>query len=60
MADIEEKLVDRRVIERNIGKKLVSQNDFEAYLKALPDSEPNAEVVRVSTAEAAGGDERGA
>ena len=57
MADIEENLVDRRVIERNIRKKLISQKDFEAHLAALPDTESNAEFIKVSAAEAAIGDE---
>ena len=37
------KLMDKRVIERNLGKGLISQKEVEAHLKKLPDLEAEAE-----------------
>ena len=42
---LDEQLVDRRTVERNIQKGLLSRKDHEAYLKGLSDAEGNAEVV---------------
>lgn len=35
------RLYDRRVVERNIKKGLVSRKDYEKWLKSLPDASTN-------------------
>ena len=35
------RLLDRRTIERNIKKGLITRKDYEKYLKALPDVAAN-------------------
>lgn len=45
MADYHPLLVDKRLVERNIHKGLISRKDFEKHLKDLPDSADNAEEV---------------
>ena len=34
---------DKRVVERNLNKGLISQKDLDSHLKALPDMESEAE-----------------
>ena len=50
-AEIPPHVVDRRIIERNINKGLISRKDFEKYLKDLPDAAPNMEVVSIEDEE---------
>ena len=38
-------LMDRRVLERNMRKGKVTQNDLDGYLKNLADREDNAEAI---------------
>lgn len=38
-------LLDRRVVERNIRKGIVTREEYEAFLKALPDSTDNSELI---------------
>lgn len=45
MADKNEKLFDRRVVERNIDKGLVTREEYEEYLDGLEDAEDNADVI---------------
>lgn len=45
MADTHERLLDRRVFERNIRKGLVTQGDYDQYIAGLTDVEGNAESV---------------
>lgn len=37
MAKVQEHVVDRRTIKRNIQKGMITKADYEAHLKALPD-----------------------
>ena len=41
MKDLE--MVDRRLVERNIRKGKITQNDYESFLTDLSDREDNAE-----------------
>lgn len=45
MADQNEKLFDRRVVERNIDKGKITSDDYEAFVEALDDVEDNAETI---------------
>ena len=46
MADpFENRLVDKRVVQRYIGKGLLAEKDFDQYLKKLPDLTEQATVV---------------
>ncbi len=56
MAKLDAQLVDRRTVERNIEKGLLSREDYQAYLKGLADAEGNAEVVDLEEEEAAEAD----
>ena len=44
-------LLDRRVIERNIRKGLVTPEEYAHWLAALPDVGGNAEVVKAKLGE---------
>jgi hypothetical protein len=46
MASIDERLVDKRIVERNIERGLLSDADYQRYLKELTDMEENAELLR--------------
>jgi len=37
--------VDKRTVERNINKGLLTEADFQKYLTALPDVESKSELV---------------
>lgn len=50
-------LVDKRIVDRNIDKGLLGRKDFEGYLEKLPDVEELSEVVDLSEGEAAEGAE---
>ncbi len=46
MADeIDRKLIDRRVAQRNLRKGLLDEKEYGEYLKGLPDLEGQTEVV---------------
>lgn len=45
MAEKNEKLFDRRVVERNIEKGLITRDEYKAYLEGLDDVEDNAGVI---------------
>jgi len=45
MADIENKLIDKRVVHRYMEKGRVDEKDYEAYLKKLPDQADQAVAV---------------
>ncbi len=51
MAIIDERLVDKRIVERNIERGLVSETDYQKYLKDLTDVEVNADVIRLYDAD---------
>lgn len=55
MAKPTEEMFDKRVVERNLQKGLVSKADQEKYLSKLPDLEKQAEWVSVDEVE---GDEK--
>ena len=61
MADNQEHLVDKRTVRRNIQKGLLRREDYQAYLKNLPDKEGNAETIdlRMEADESADEAERG-
>ena len=42
-----ELMFDRRIVDRNLDKGLVSEADYKAYLASLTDTENNAERVVV-------------
>ncbi len=44
-------LVDRRVVERNIRKGIVTREEYQKFLEALPDAGANAEVMRARLGE---------
>lgn len=51
MAALSDKLVDKRTIERNIAKGLVSKEQYEQHLVELPDKEGECERVEIDTGE---------
>ncbi|MCA9530547.1 MAG: hypothetical protein KC543_10460 [Myxococcales bacterium] len=57
MPKVAERLFDKRVVERNIAKGLVTPEAVSAHLGALPDVEDNTETVRVYVDAALGSDE---
>jgi hypothetical protein len=38
-------LVDKRIVERNIDKGLLTKKDYDQHISALADREDNAEIV---------------
>lgn len=50
MSDYPERLIDKRIVERNITKGLVDRAAYEAQLESLPDVSGNAEVVDLDAA----------
>ena len=52
MTDTREQLVDKRIVERNIRKGLLSTQDFETYLESLEDLQGRFEMIRIETGEA--------
>ena len=52
--NLDEQLVDRRTVERNIQKGLLTRKDYEGYLGKLADSEDNAETVSLEEDEPEG------
>jgi len=51
--NLDEQLVDRRTVERNIEKGLLTRKDYEGYLGKLKDAEDNAETVSLEEEEEA-------
>jgi len=54
--EITDFLVDKRIVDRNIEKGLLSQKEHEKYLKSLDDAEGNMEYVDLSEPEEASGE----
>ena len=50
-------IVDKRVVERNIKKGLLSREDFDKHLSALPDVADQAETVQARLGEEPDDDE---
>lgn len=44
--------MDKRVLERNITKGLISKEQYERHLADLPDTAGNCEVVEIEPADA--------
>jgi len=51
MAGLGDKLMDKRIIERNIEKGLISKQDFEQHLAQLADKEGECERVEIEPGE---------
>mgnify|MGYP001828874342 CR=1 FL=1 len=47
MATLGDKVVDKRIVERNITKGLVTKEQYERHLADLPDQEGSYERVQV-------------
>ncbi len=47
MASIDERLVDKRIVERNIERGVLADADYQKYLKELADVRDNADVIRL-------------
>ena len=45
MSEKDKKLFDRRVVERNIDKGLITREEYEEHLESLEDAEDNAEPI---------------
>jgi hypothetical protein len=45
MASIDERLIDKRIVERNLERGLLSAEQRKAYLDGLPDRAANADVI---------------
>ncbi len=56
MAILGDKLVDKRIVERNISKGLLSKEQHQQYLSDLADKETNSELVEVETPDAPDGE----
>lgn len=51
MAALGDKVVDKRIVERNITKGLVSKEQFEQHLAELPDREGTYDRIEVEPGE---------
>ena len=52
MASLGEKLVDKRILERNINKGLISKEEYEKHLTELNDLEGTYDRVEIDPGEA--------
>jgi hypothetical protein len=52
MAALGDKLMDKRVLERNMDKGLLSKEQYEKYLADLADRESNCERVHIEPGDA--------
>lgn len=57
MAELNDKIVDKRIVERNIKKGVISRADYEKHIKKLADVADNAEEVSLLGDAAAEADE---
>lgn len=51
MATLGDKLVDKRIVERNIAKGLITKDDYEKHLAGLADREGEYETVDIEPVE---------
>ena len=51
MAKMDDQVVDKRIVERNIQKGLLTRDALEKHLAKLPDVVDNAEYVSVESEE---------
>ena len=49
MANVGDKLVDKRIVERNMAKGLLSKEQYEQYLADLADREGGYDRIAVET-----------
>lgn len=47
MASLRDKLVDKRIVERNVSKGLLSRDEYEKHLAELADLEGNYDRVEI-------------
>lgn len=47
MKEVDKKVFDRRVVERNVRKGVVKHAEYQSYLKSLPDETNNAQWVQL-------------
>jgi len=45
---IKQEYIDKRTVQRNINKKLISKKEYESYLKSLKDEASDADPVVIS------------
>jgi hypothetical protein len=55
MATLGDKLVDKRIVERNIAKGLISKQEYEKHLADLADREGSYDAVEIDPGESADG-----
>lgn len=55
MATLGDKLVDKRIVERNIAKGLVSKHEYEKHLADLADREGTYVTVKIDPDESTDG-----
>ena len=51
MAKLDEQVIDKRIVERNIEKGLLTEEEHQSHLIGLPDLKDNAEKVKLFTDE---------
>ena len=51
MATSRDQLYDKRIVERNIEKALLTKEEYDSYLKTLADKADAAESIKFSTDE---------
>lgn len=51
MSTLEDRLVDKRIVERNIAKGLISKEQYEQHLAELADKEGAHERVEIDPGE---------
>jgi hypothetical protein len=51
MATLGDKLVDKRIVERNIAKGLMTKEELEKHLRELPDREGAYDLVQIDPGE---------
>lgn len=54
MAALGDKVIDKRIVERNITKGLVSKEQYEQHLAELPDREGSYDRVEVEPSDSDG------
>ena len=57
MAELNDKIVDKRIVERNIKKGALTRADYDKHLEQLADAAGNAEKVSLLGDASAEGDE---
>jgi len=55
MATVGDKLLDKRIVERNIAKGLISKEEYEKHLAALADREGDYDQVEIDPGDSTDG-----